>query len=476
MSREKYFKSFLSFSVGTWIRAILSLITTPVITFIISPQEFGKASMYGMIYSIFLFVVVLGTHQSYIRFFYEFYESDRSKLLWNCIWPSVIVGILVSVICLINWKNISRFIINTEDINLIILLILSLFTGVVQLFNMYSVRMKKMGLRYSLLEIVTYLTNFGGTVIYALLFGRNFYAIVFGQIIANIVTFLIGVSFEIDYWRPKKPDFEIIKKVIRYGLPFVPTFLLTWLFQSIDKITLRMLSTFYEIGLYTVAFKIANVMSIIQGGFTTFWIPVAYERYEKVPEDRSLYVKANEIIAATMFFLGSIIILGKDIVFLIVSKSYRSASTIVPFLILGPVMYTISETTVLGINFTKKTYWHFIISVITSLTNLLGNFALVPLYGARGAAISTGLSYVFFFALRTHISVRLFPTAYKIRRIYILTALVILQSFFATFFENTFINIGMGGIVLAFCVILYKDVLITEILITIKNIIKSLSK
>lgn len=460
---KNYTKLFFSFSIGTWTKAILSFITTPVITYIIAPQEFGKASIYGVFYSIFLTIVVLGTHQSYVRFFYEYTERDRSKLLWSCLWPSLIVTSIVSLLLLLNWRFLSKVIVSGENIQVILLLIFSLFTGVIQLFNMYSVRMKKMGLRYSLLEIVSYLANFGGTLFYALVFGRDFYAVITGQIIANLVTFSMGVSFELDYWKPKNVSYEMIRKVVRYGIPFVPTFLLTWLFQSIDKVTLRTLSTFSEIGLYAVAFKLANAMNIIQTGFTTFWVPVAYERYETKPDDRSLYVKAHEIIAFGMFALGSTVILGKDVIFLLVSKSYRSASTIAPFLVLGPVMYTISETTVLGINFTKKVHWHFIISLITSASNVVGNFVLVPIYGAKGAAISTGLSYFLFFVLRTHISISLFPTKYSLNRFYFSTALIIVQCLVATFVQNLMINLVLGIIVLLAHLLNYKGVVKSEL-------------
>lgn len=43
-----------------------------------------------------------------------------------------------------------------------------------------------------------------------------------------------------------------------------------------------------------------------------------------------------------------------------------------------PLMYTLSETTVIGINFQKKPKWHSIIAVVSWVTNIIGNFYLVP--------------------------------------------------------------------------------------------------
>ena len=69
-------------------------------------------------------------------------------------------------------------------------------------------------------------------------------------------------------------DFGSINAIIKYGLSFVPAFLITWLFQSIDRLALRNYCDFTEIGLYSAAFKVGAVMNLIQAGFTTFWTPV----------------------------------------------------------------------------------------------------------------------------------------------------------------------------------------------------------
>lgn len=462
MSKERYLKSFISFSIGTWVNALLSFITTPVVTFLISPKEFGKASIYTLVYSIVLVVVILGTDQSYVRFFYEFSETDRKKLLWNCMWPVSWLLAVISIVLIFFSRNVSKLIVGEYDNKIVFLLILSLFTGLLQIYNMYSIRMKQMGWRYSLIQILVNLFNFGGVLSFSLIFARNFYSIVVGQIVANIGAFAIGVAFETDYWKPVKWQMDILKKVVLYGIPFVPNSLLAWLFQSIDRLTLRAMTSFDEVGLYTAAFKVVSAMNLIQAGFTTFWVPVSYEQFQKDPDDKHLYKKMNEIISVLMFLFASVVVLGKDVIFLIVSRNYRPAAYIAPFLVFGPVMFSISETTVLGINFMKKTYWHFVISVFTSATNVLGNLLLVPLLGAKGAAISTGLSYVLFFTLRTKISTKLYPVDYELGKIYASTFLLVVQCYLATMYRNLLLNVVVGLLTVCGIGLVYRKVLLRE--------------
>ena len=67
-------------------------------------------------------------------------------------------------------------------------------------------------------------------------------------------------------------------------------------------------------------------------------------------------------------------------------------------------MYTISEVTVMGIYFKEKTMNLIVVSVVSSIVNIALNWMLIPVWGAVGASIATGLAYAVFFWVRTVIS------------------------------------------------------------------------
>ena len=68
-------RSFLEFSAGPWLASVISFLVTPITTYLIIPEEFGKASMYTVAFSLILQVVLLGTDQSFVRMFYEYDEE-----------------------------------------------------------------------------------------------------------------------------------------------------------------------------------------------------------------------------------------------------------------------------------------------------------------------------------------------------------------------------------------------------------------
>jgi len=228
------------------------------------------------------------------------------------------------------------------------------------------------------------------------------------------------------------------------------------LFQAIDKISLNMYCSYTEVGIYSSTMTLVNIFAIIQTTFNTLWQPMAVEHYTNEPEDRKFYQQGNQIITVVMFFIGVSLILVKDVFAILLGEKYREAAYILPFLIFNPIMYTISETTVSGLVFMKKSKQQVIVSVGACVTNIIGNIILVPEYGCQGAAISTGLSYIVFYTLRTFLSNRYFYVNYRLKKFYTLTAVVVVYAFY-----NTFVEFNVGAVVgyvicLFVLILLYK--------------------
>ena len=459
VSKERSFiKSFFEFSMGQWIAAFISFIATPIITWLIIPEEFGKAAMFTLAFNLLLNVALLGADQSFVRMFYERSEDKRRNLLWEAILPSMTVGALLFIAIGVFWKDVSFVLFGDNSKFLPILLLgTTVLIGVLERFATLAIRMKKRGIAFSNLRIVNGVVNAVFTILYAVLVSRTFYAIIVGLFFSHIASLLLAVWFEKDMWfRRLHIDFRAIKHILRYGIPFVPAFLINWLFQSIDRLALRSYCNFTEIGIYTAAFKMVAVMSLIQSGFTTFWTPVAFESYQKEPDNKKTFEKVSCFIAAAMFVFGMLVVVFKDVIFLLLESSYRQAAGVSSFLILSPIMYTVSEVTVVGINFKKKTHWHILIAAVCASTNVLGNLWLVPTYGAKGAALSTGLSYIIFFSMRTFISKRLYEVDYDLARYFLATTIFVIIAFINTFIGSMILQVGSSVVGLIIIVMIYK--------------------
>jgi O-antigen/teichoic acid export membrane protein len=243
--------------------------------------------------------------------------------------------------------------------------------------------------------------------------------------------------------------------IILYSYPLALTMFITWAFQSFDKIALKQWSSVYELGIYTAAFRIVLILQIVQTSFTTYWIPLSYEKFIKNDDDtanKAFFSKANSLISAIMLVAGVGLILTKDLVTFILGPQYKDAVTMIPCLVLVPVLFTISESTVIGINFFKKVKTVLLISVLTLLSNIIGNYFLVPKFNGIGAAIAAGISAIVFFSLRTFFSLKYYKVDYNILKFYFLLFLVFGYALFSTFAKWNIYNalIGVALILLIF--------------------------
>lgn len=429
-------KLFAKYSLGSVLSAFISLFSTPIITALIIPEELGKASMYTLAFNLILQIVMLGTDQSYVRDFYKHSDAKGKRALFvNCLVPSLVCSLIAFFIIYLFRAPISNLMLGEISHLIVILLGISVFVGVFERFVMLLLRLEKRAILFSFLRFFSAGINFAIIYLYATHIKKDFYAIVYGNILAIMITVLLAIFATGSEWHFRTIHWSKIRPLIRYGLPFVPAFLASWIFEGVDKIVLRDFSSFEELGLFSAAFKFVAILSILQLAFTTFWAPMAMELYESDSITARQKFKNVFSIASALLFIGGLgLITSTDIIMLLFDKQYDKSAQIMPFLLFIPIMYTLSEVTVGGINFKNKTYWHLIIAIVSGVINSVLCYILIPKYGAKGASMSTGLSYIMFFSLRTIISIKYYP--FEISKVKLTCAIML---FMAICWMNTFL-------------------------------------
>lgn len=477
--KEGLFKKFLSFSFGNWVGLVLGFGMTMVSTRILMPEDFGKASMFTLALNILMVTLIFGTDQSFIRFFYEEEEEKRGALLAKSLRLPMLLAVGGSGLLLIFHERVALFLFEEENFLGVFMLVVALFAQLGDRFARIVIRMHQKGTAYSLLEIFFKVVSFGSLLGLFYLLGPSYEIIIFSTVLSIVVVFLMALWIERDFWHPRrlfrmKSKFTF-QELSRFGFPFMITGLITWLFESFDKVAIRNWSTLEELGLYAAAFKIVALVHVVQITFGNFWTPVAYAHFKEHPKEVSFYRKIMGIISLGMFTIGVFSIGLKDVIVFFLGQEYRSAAGIMPFLIFMPIFHTISETTVMGINFQKKPKWHIVIVSIACVVNIVGNALLVPSMGAIGASVSTAGAYFVFFILRTEISRRFYPVKFSLGKFYLAAGLITAYAGASVLFLNTMENLLGGLLVQGVLLLLYKQEVGTGVE-TIKGLLKKRTK
>lgn len=443
---------------------IVGLITTPIITRMVDPVENGQLSIFTMYSTLAAMILCLGLDQALVRFYYEQDGIEyKRQLLFRCIRLPIIISLGLSIIIVfLSASNLVSFEFSTP---IMVLLCVCSIIQLVYRFSLLLVRLAYKSKRYSTLNVlhkVIYLATAVGLLYYV----KNHDLLVL--IIATLTSFalcmILSIVMQPQEWKffSRRSDQYMVpdKELIKYSLPFILSMSVTQLFHAIDKMSLNHYCTYSDVGVYASTMNLVHIFAIIQTSFNTVWAPMQVEHYTKEPEDHSFYQKGHQIITVVMFFMGLSLIFFKDIFAFILGSKYREAAYILPFLIFNPIMYTISETTCGGLIFMKKSKMQVVVALGACVTNIIGNTLLVPTYGCKGAAISTGLSYIVFFTLRTIIANKYFYTDFKLYKLYFITILTSIFAYYNTFF--TFDWVVVVGYIISIIIlfILYKDAIL----------------
>jgi len=475
MKKTSFLKQTMVIGGGAIISMIIGLFTTPMITRLISPEDYGQLSIFNMYSNIVMMLVGFGLDQSFVRYYYNEENDEYKKRLLTvcCMYPIIAIivccAVLSSFFLLVNcWNEKMTRMIMVYAFNVIVLLL-----------NRYSclvLRMEKRSKLYSSINIIhKVLYVLFVMVIIKVIRHNDFKVLVFSTILSMMIPTFVAIIAELKKWSPtiskykKKID---IRGIVKYGVPFLASNGIYLLFQAIDKISLQYYCSYEDVGVYASATSLLSIISIIRTSFTTVWVPISIEHYEKNPQDKMFYQRINKYITVVMFVFGISLILAKDLIVLLLGEKFRGAAGILPFLLFQPIMYTISETTVVGVYFSKKSVSQLLISIIVCCANIVGNCTLIPLLGCKGAAISTGASYILFFILRTCFSNKYYYIDYGLKKFFVISVLAVIYAIYNTFYKFNIVNVLGYIVILTVLCVLYRIEVIELVDILKNNILK----
>ncbi len=471
-------RGFLSYFYGNFVVLLLGFIQTPLLTRILSTDEYGKTGMFETVVSVIYIFAILGLD---IRFYYE-KNIDRGALLRRCITPALIIVTALSAVYIIFSKPANVFLFGVNGKDVIALVIIYTFISVFERFFFLDVRMQQNGRLYSNINIIEKVLSIFTIIAAFYLIGNDFHIGLYALAVPWGITtsFLIIRYFYLRNLEAREalkgaeasgtagksrkaiPGIQrneyipSYKELISYGVPFITVLLMEWALSSCDKIALRSFSSFDELGIYTSAMKIIVLLLTFKNTFIAYWSPIAMERFESGvnEENKGFFRQAYELVVMLCIIGAVLLILFRKIIVLLLGRDYRGAETVIPFLTLMPIFAMMFEITVQSIKFSKKGRYLNIASLIALLVNIIGNIALVPRLGGLGAAVTTGVSYIVYFAIGSYFAERCIKVGYNYSKTAMYAILIVLYCAEASFINNALYDTIFGVVLLALvCVI-----------------------
>lgn len=461
--KEKSFlNDFFTLGAGTFLYLLVGVIGTPIITRLVDPVDYGRMSMITVYSGIGVLVCGLGLDQTLVRFFYKDESIKFKRKLLQFCYALPLLFVAVLTILLFAFRYVSDYLgfamLSVTELALLIL------NTIAQLLHRYGTLILRLRYSTKLLSGVNIIQKASYIIMtVVLIFSTNtnhFLILAISTIFSGIFAFIIAAVYERDMWRPAPTGYKLsVSKgeLLKYSIPLMFSGGISMLFNSLDRLFINHYCTLADVGVYASAINLMAVFSVIKTSFNAIWMPSAVKHYENNPEDKKFYQQGNAFISVVMIMFGAAVVLFKDLFVLLLGPEYQEASKIIPFLMFEPIMYTVSETTATGIVVQKKSAYQLAVAGISCLLNFVGNWILTPIIGPQGAAISTGISYIAFFTIRTYFANKVFYVDYKLSRFSISTVALLLFAVYGSLHSFSVIQIVMFLGVTAVTLLAYRE-------------------
>jgi len=273
---------------------------------------------------------------------------------------------------------------------LIMLVCLNIFLAVgrVERFNLLDLLGQSFVLVNAIIALI--LLNAGLWTLVSLNTGAS---ILVGLVIVLLVGAYAAKLKERQVWRP---DLKLFGRMMRYGLKFHISILAGALIFRADLFVVNYFRGEREAGVYGLASQIAMMLMLLPGIIATLLFPRVTAQRDETGELTSVVTRHT---AFVMLFVCLAAVPLSFVLPLLYGAAFADAS--VQLLILLPGIYLIGLESVLvqhfnalGLPLLIPLCW-----LATLAVNIALVFSLVPLFGARGAALASTISYALIFAL-----------------------------------------------------------------------------
>ena len=443
---SKFFKMGTLF-IGNIISLFIGLITAPIITRIVDPNEYGQVSFFTMYTNIYLLFSSLGLERAYIRYYYETKEQDRRILLFQCVKTSL-TFFAFSIPIVVFLFTFTDFEVSASKYIIVAIFVINGFSLTMERFAGANLRIQQKSLPYAVAAILNKAIYGLLAVILVLTIRRSeFLLVIISTTVASTIHVIISILSDKKNWsfkdaRMAKSPWQL-RELLKYCLPLMVHGMVAIVFQSADKLMIKFYGDYSQVGVYASAGYYLTICNVFVTAITTITGPEMFEYHAKNPTKTKFFADVNKMMSFIMFALVFTIIFCKDILVLLLGEKYREAGTVMPFLMIGIVMTAVAGVNSISIEIRKKTGYNVLITVVSAVVNIVGNYFLIPILGIKGAAISTGCSYCVFFLLTTIISKKLLDFDMSLIKYGCISALLLLFAVYNTFFAFNWITVTL---------------------------------
>lgn len=371
------------------------IILLPVYLKLMTQDEFGLFGYLTAIIGTFALVFNLGIYAAQSKLYHDYPPEKRGSVIFtlNALLLVFITGFLALILLFdLDYAVINSLFKSPIDYDkyrgtILLAVVVAVYTLMLTNFFLTSENIKKVQL-FNISRIL--LVN---SIVIAILFytEENDHTLVRLKY-ANIIEFIIILSFGVFYLRRMKMDFDtqVALKAVGISLPIVASAVIGIFVNLSDRFFLEKFGTLKDLAIYNVALTVAGIVPFVFASFQNIWLPQFLK--EKDLESNRLRMERMVFRLVFVFILMSAAILLTLKVMLelnIVDKKYEEIVPLLPIVLSASIVTAITGMFTNQLIYIEKLYLIVVVGIPVAGVGIWLNIKLIPILNIYGAAISS---------------------------------------------------------------------------------------
>ncbi len=193
------------------------------------------------------------------------------------------------------------------------------------------------------------------------------------------------------------PDRGVAVKLVEFSIPLMLTGILSYIMGWTDTLMLGHYFNSSVVGLYSTASPLAKFIPVFLSSAGFLFMPVATSFYTrgKLEELRRFYMIITRWVFIPTFLLFTLfLVFPRATIGGLFGSRYTAAAPALQILTVGFTVQTLFGPNGLTLVTVGRTKANLIGNLIAAALNVTLNAVLIPIYGIKGAALATAVSYI----------------------------------------------------------------------------------
>jgi O-antigen/teichoic acid export membrane protein len=223
---------------------------------------------------------------------------------------------------------------------------------------------------------------------------------IYGQTIAYGATLLVAFILVLRLTSKEQKTHELsTETVLASSLPFALLIFFSMISGRIDAVILERIQGSFQAGIYAMAFRIGDMLTMISYLFAVLLLPMFSRLLTRQEQPRELFGISFRLLLTGCAWVALIAVFeSESILQLLYSEHTSEAALVLPWTLGAAVMFSLQYATGTLLTAGHKMKLMIVVSILSLAVNVSVNMRLIPYSGALGAAQAAFItqSFVFF--------------------------------------------------------------------------------